>query len=102
MRVCFHCGKVIRGQMKYVVPPLFAVQLGDFERAYHPTCYNDSENEAAAALGELWWKMAERLAHDDGLSTENIVKAVRKTHPTAPPVEIELVVWKTREQFIPY
>ena len=49
--VCFRCGKVIRGKMTYVVPPLYLVRLGDFERAYHPKCYAESENEAAKELG---------------------------------------------------
>lgn len=47
---CFRCAKIIKGKMVYVVPPLFAVACGDFEKAYHPKCYEKSEEEAAKEL----------------------------------------------------
>ena len=48
---CFKCGKIIRGTMTYVIPPMLAVRiLGDFEKAYHPKCYQESEAEAAKEL----------------------------------------------------
>ncbi len=49
---CFKCAKIIKGQMVYVVTPLFMVAMGDFEKAFHPKCYDEAEAEAAKELGK--------------------------------------------------
>lgn len=51
---CFTCGKVIKGQMVYVVPTrLAAAVCGAFEKAYHPNCHKRAEEEAARELQDL-------------------------------------------------
>ena len=47
---CYRCGKVIKGMMVYVVPPLIAVMCGDFEKAFHPSCHEKSEQDEADEL----------------------------------------------------
>ena len=50
MRTCYHCAKLIKGQMRLIVPPNFAIAMGDCIRAYHPRCYVVAEQKAAAEL----------------------------------------------------
>lgn len=48
---CFKCGKQIRGEMKIHVPTILAIQVaGDFEKAYHPKCFEKAEKAAAKEL----------------------------------------------------
>lgn len=48
--VCYHCGRQIRGQVVHQIPPLIAKQFGDFDKAFHPKCYDRAEAAAAAEL----------------------------------------------------
>ena len=57
MRTCFRCTKQIKGEMVVHRPPLFMVQMGiDFERFYHPKCYEREEKEAERELKEEYLK----------------------------------------------
>uniref|UniRef100_A0A6M3XPY2 Uncharacterized protein n=1 Tax=viral metagenome TaxID=1070528 RepID=A0A6M3XPY2_9ZZZZ len=51
MRVCYKCGKVIKGNAVFTSPPVFMIRLGiDSSKAYHPKCYEKAEKEAAKEL----------------------------------------------------
>ena len=41
---CYHCGKIVRGEVIHHVPSILSERLGcDFARAYHPACYREAE-----------------------------------------------------------
>ena len=51
MITCYRCAKTIKGTVTRHVPSLLAIQIGaDFERAYHPACYERDEADAAEEL----------------------------------------------------
>jgi len=51
MLTCYRCAEIIKGKYVRHVPPNVTIQLGlDFEKAFHPKCYENEEGEAAAAL----------------------------------------------------
>lgn len=48
---CYHCGKLIRGEVKHTVPANISIMLGlDFPKAWHPGCYKKAEAEAESKL----------------------------------------------------
>ena len=49
---CFHCGKVIKGEVVMTNPPIALIRLGvDFPKAFHQVCYTKAEAEAGKRLG---------------------------------------------------
>lgn len=50
MIACYECGRAIKGEVVHVDPPLFAIQLGDFCKTFHPKCYEKAETRAEKEL----------------------------------------------------
>ena len=49
---CYLCGERIktRSDLRLVSPSRWAVELGDFGKAYHPACYDKAEQAAGREL----------------------------------------------------
>jgi hypothetical protein len=51
MKTCFRCGRQIKGRAVMHIPPLYMVKMGiDFEKAFHPKCYEMEEDEEEMIL----------------------------------------------------
>ena len=51
MIVCYHCGKAIKSEVIHHIPPILYERMGiDFRKAFHPSCYKKSEENAKREL----------------------------------------------------
>jgi hypothetical protein len=50
---CWKCGKEIKGERIAYTPSLLAIRLGaDFNKSYHPKCYEKEEEESEKELSK--------------------------------------------------
>lgn len=50
---CYECGKIIKGKVIHHVPTMIEIELGtDFQKAFHPKCYDRAEEKARIELQE--------------------------------------------------
>jgi len=50
MLTCYRCGLGIKGRVTHHNPSNLSRTLGDFERAFHPSCYVEEDREAELKL----------------------------------------------------
>lgn len=80
-RACYHCGKQIRGKAKIVVPPLLLVRLiGEFTKAYHPSCYDKSEVEASSVVLQQEGQKAERTTKGTCMTVTKAVEDLSRVY----------------------
>ncbi len=49
-RVCYSCGKEIKGEMVLISPSILQIKLWDSDKPYHPKCYEKEEIKARREL----------------------------------------------------
>lgn len=52
MTACYQCGKEIKGNAISTFPSNFHINMGDFPKSYHPSCYAKAQKEAEKELNK--------------------------------------------------